>query len=223
MAAFVRCRLSWFVVCDILLVAACVVMICLVAAVAGAAEAEWRSLFDGVSLGEWQPTQFGGGADPAVVDGAIRIPPGADLNGVTWSGEVPRQRYELELEARRVDGHDFFCGLTFPVGDECCTLVLGGWGGTITGLSCIDGRDAGDNETTDTMTFETGRWYRVRVHVTPERIDCFVDGEPIVEQDIENRRVSVRAEVVPSQPLGIATYATAGEARGIRWRPLPPP
>jgi hypothetical protein len=190
---------------------------------ATAADPAWQPLFDGVSLGEWKPTRFGGGDDPSVVDGAIRITPGAELNGVTWTGEVPRQRYELELEARRVDGNDFFCGLTFPVGDECCTLVLGGWGGSITGLSCIDNRDAGDNETTDTMKFDKGRWYRVLVRVTPERIDCFIDGEAIVEQDIENRRISVRGEVIPSQPLGIATYATTGEARSMRWRPLPSP
>lgn len=204
-------------------VATLVVTIALAVGAVGAAEAEWHSLFDGVSLGEWQPTPFGGAAEPTVVDGVIRIPPGADLNGVTWQGAVPRQRYELELQARRVDGQDFFCGLTFPVGDECCTLVLGGWGGSITGLSCIDGRDAGDNETTDTMTFEKGRWYHVLIRVMPERIECFVDGEPIVDQDIENRRLTVRAEVLPSQPLGIATYATTGEAQGIRWRPLSPP
>ena len=195
----------------------------LVGAGAAAADPAWRSLFDGVSLGEWKPTGFGGGEDPTVVDGAIRITPGAELNGITWGGEIPRQRYEIELEARRVDGNDFFCGLTFPVGDEGCTLILGGWGGSITGLSCIDNRDAGDNETTDTMKFEKGRWYRVLVRVTPERIECSVDGEAIIEQDIENRRISVRAEVIPSQPLGIATYATTGEVRGIRWRLLPTP
>lgn len=187
------------------------------------AEADWVSMFDGQALGQWRPTPFGGGDEPGVVDGAIRISPGADLNGVTWDGECPRQSYELAMEARRVDGNDFFCGLTFPVGESCCTLVLGGWGGAVTGLSCIDGRDAGDNETTDTMTFEQGRWYDVRVRVTPERIECLVDGEVIVDQAIEGRRIDVRAEVTPSQPLGIATYATTGEARRIRWRPLPRP
>lgn len=195
----------------------------LAASTAAAVEPDWRPLFDGRSLGDWKATPFGGGAAPTVVDGAIRIEPGADLNGVTWQGEFPRVGYELSLEARRVDGNDFFCGLTFPVGEHCCTLVLGGWGGAVTGLSCIDGRDAGDNETTDAMTFERGRWYDVRVRVTPGRIECFVDGAAIVDQDIENRRIAVRAEVVPSQPLGIATYATTGEARRIRWRPIVSP
>ena len=163
-------------------------------------------------------------ADPtAVADGAVVPNAIADLNGVTWGGEPPRDSYELTLEARRVDGNDFFCGLTFPVGDECCSLILGGWGGSITGLSSIDGRDAGDNETTDTMTFEKGRWYAVVVRVTPRRIECAVDGEMVVDQDIENRRISVRNEVSASKPLGIATYATVGEARNIRWRPLPKP
>jgi hypothetical protein len=190
----------------------------------GAAAAEptagWRSLFDGARLGDWEATAFGGEGDVEVVDAAIRIGMGADLSGITWQGEFPEQSYEIALEARRVDGTDFFCGLTFPVGGDACSLILGGWGGGVTGLSSIDGHDAADNGTTQVKTYETGQWYDVVVRVTPARIECFLDGEPIIDQPLQGRTLSIRAEVEPSRPLGIATYATTGEVRKIRWRPL---
>ncbi|MCE9630781.1 MAG: DUF1080 domain-containing protein [Planctomycetia bacterium] len=185
-----------------------------------AAEPRWQSLFDGRTLGEWKQTPFGAEGEPLVADGVIRIPMGGDLSGITWAGDFPRRDYEIALEARRVEGNDFFCGLTFPVGDDSCSLILGGWGGAITGLSSIDGRDAGDNETTDARVFEKGRWYAVKVRVTEERIECFLDGESIIDQATEGRRISVRDEVIPSKPLGIATYATTAEVRGLRWRPV---
>lgn len=198
---------------------AVLIALSLIGSVIAAAD-DWRPLFDGRGLGKWKPTAFGGEGDVRIVDGAIRIPMGADLSGVTWQGEFPKQRYEIALQARRVEGNDFFCGLTFPVGDAHCSLILGGWGGTVVGLSSIDGRDAADNETTSTRTFEVGRWYDIVVRVTPERIECLLDGEVIVDQPLEKRRISVRDEVIPCQPLGIATYATVGEVRQIRWRPF---
>lgn len=180
----------------------------------------WRPLFDGQALGAWKPTEFGGEGDVTVVDGAIHIAAGATLSGVTWGGEFPRRDYEIALRARRVEGDDFFCGLTFPVGDEACTLILGGWGGGMVGLSCIDGADASENETSQHREFERGRWYDVVVRVRPDRIECLLDGERIIDQPLDGRRISVRHEVELSKPLGIATYATAGEVGNIRWRPL---
>jgi hypothetical protein len=182
----------------------------------------WRPLFDGARPGHWKPTPFGGEGTIAVVDGALRIAAGVTLSGVTWDGDFPRQGYELALQARRVTGDDFFCGLTFPVGDDCCSLILGGWGGGVVGLSCVDGADASENGTTQYREFARRRWYDVVVRVTPERITCTLDGETIIDQPLEGRRVSVRHEVEASKPLGIATFATTGEVRDIRWRPLEP-
>ena len=191
-------------------------------AAAAPAGGAWRSLFDGKDLGGWKQSDYGGGA-AEVADGAIHIPTGIDLNGVTWTGDFPRDHYELELEARRVEGNDFFCGLTFPVGDDPCSFIVGGWGGAIVGLSSIDGEDAANNETTLVRAFKTGRWYTVKVRVTRERIECFLDGERVVDQPRAGHTISIRDSVAPSVPLGIATYATVGEARNIRWRPVDEP
>jgi hypothetical protein len=180
----------------------------------------WTTLSDGEAADEWRSTPFGGEGDVEIAEGVIRVGMGADLTGVTWTGEFPRQAFELALEARRIDGHDFFCGLTFPVGDEACSLILGGWGGGVVGLSSIDGQDAAHNDTTLFRHFEKGRWYAVLVRVTPTRIECFLDGEPVIEQTLAGRRVSIREELAGSKPLGVATYATVGEVRRIRWRPI---
>ncbi len=45
-----------------------------------------------------------------------------------YEGEFPKTDYEVTLEARRVDGFDFFCALTLPAGEERFSVVLGGWG-----------------------------------------------------------------------------------------------
>ena len=189
------------------------------AAAATPAENEWRPLVEAADLGDWKPSDYGGGAAEAA-DGVIRIPMGADLNGITWTGEFPQEDYEIELEARRVDGNDFFCGLTFPVGADSCSFIVGGWGGGIVGLSCIDGDDAAHTPTSIVRAFKTGRWYAVKVRVTAERIECFLDGERVVDQPRAGYTISIRESVAPSLPLGIATYATVAELRGIRWRPV---
>jgi hypothetical protein len=190
------------------------------APVKAAQDDAWRSLFDGKTLGKWRPTGFGGDGDVVVEDGAIRIGMGADLSGITWSGDVPRQSYELAVDAQRADGNDFFCGLTFPVGEEPCSLIVGGWGGGVVGLSSIDGNDAAHNATTLYKEFKTGRWYAVRLRVTPDRIVCFIDDEQVIDQPLKGHRLSVRNEVLPSRPLGIATYATTALVKNIRWRPV---
>jgi len=183
----------------------------------------WRPLFDGKALGQWKPTGFGGEGEVVVEDGAIKIGMGADLSGITWGGDVPRQDYEISLDAQRADGNDFFCGLTFPVGEDPCSFIVGGWGGGVVGLSSIDGEDAAHNATTSFKEFKTGRWYAIRVRVSPERIVCFIDDEQVVDQPLADKKLSIRDEVSPSKPLGIATYATTALVKNIRWRPLPAP
>lgn len=180
----------------------------------------WLSLFDGKSLEGWKITKFGGEGDVEVKEGRIVLGAGSDMTGIHTDRKLPRIDYEVTLEAMRVAGSDFFCGLTFPVGKRPCSLILGGWGGAVCGLSSIDGFDASENETTTLNTFKSGTWYRVRLRVTEKKIQAWLDGKEIVDQKIEGRKVSIRPEVELSQPFGLATWQTTGAVRDIRIRRL---
>lgn len=181
---------------------------------------QWRMLFDGKSLEGWKKTKFGGDGEVSVEDGNLILGMGFSMTGVTYTGDLPRTNYEVELEAKRVEGVDFFCGLTFPVQQSYCSFIVGGWAGGIVGLSSIDGRDASENETTRYMGFKNGQWYRIRVRVTDERIHAWIDDEKIVNQGIVGRKISTRSEVNLSQPFGLATWETKAAVRNIRIREL---
>jgi chitinase len=188
---------------------------------AAPAAAEWQSLFDGKTLGKWKPTVFGGEGGVSVVDGEIILETGNDLTGITWTGDVPKMPYEIELKARRLAGGDFFCGLTFPVGSTHCSFIVGGWAGAVVGLSSIDGADASENETTKIRNFEDKRWYTVRVRVTADRMQTWIDDELFADVKTTGRRISIRPEVDDSRPLGIASWRTKAGLKDIRVRSLP--
>ena len=179
------------------------------------------NLLDGKTLGQWKVTDFGGQGEVSIKDGAIHMAMGSYMTGITWTGPVIRMNYEITLEAMRVDGSDFFCGLTFPVGEKPCTLVLGGWGGSLCGLSSIDHFDASENSTTRMISFENGKWYRVRLRVVPNRIQAWLNDEDLVDADITDKNIDIRIEVEESKPLGIATWNTAGAVRNIKLKKLP--
>jgi hypothetical protein len=142
------------------------------------------------------------------------------MTGITWTNDVPTNNYEIRLEAMRVDGSDFFCALTFPIGDDPCSFIVGGWGGGVVGLSSIDGSDAASNETTKYLNFTNGKWFAIRLLVTPEKIQAWIDDDAVVDVDPAGKKFSIRVEVEPSRPLGIATWSTTGAVRNLRLRRL---
>jgi len=187
-----------------------------------AAQEGWKPLFDGKSLGHWKSANFGGEGRVYLQDGQIVLEMGDSMTGITWTGEeLPRIDYEIRLEAMKLDGNDFFCGLTFPVRDSHCSFIVGGWGGGTVGLSSLDGKDAAHNETSRIMNFADERWYRIRVRVAGSGIQAWIDDEKVVDAATANRRISTRPEVELSKPLGIATWVTKAAVRKIELRRLP--
>jgi hypothetical protein len=189
-----------------------------------AAGATWRHLLDGHSLTGWSESDFFGRRPITLEHGWVNIPTGEDMSGITWAGgPLPKRDYEVTLQGMRTAGHDFWCGLTFPVGDDPLSLILGGWGGSVTGLSSLDGSDASQNESTGSFDFDQWRWYRVRLRVSGTRIQAWIDGKSIVDVDVKDRRLSIRLEVEASKPFGIATWCTSGAVRDLRIRSIATP
>jgi hypothetical protein len=180
-------------------------------------------LFNGRDLTGWKRSDFGGGSEPDVADGRLLVAMGAGLSGLTWTNTatLPMVNYEIALEAMKLDGSDFFCGLTFPVGTSHATLVVGGWGGGVVGLSSIDGLDASENETTKNLYLEPKRWFRISVRVTADRIVATLDDKVIADVETKGRKISLRhGEIDLSKPLGLATYQTSAAFRNITLKRL---
>lgn len=183
-------------------------------------------LFDGKSLGRWKVVEqfeFRRHGEVAVRDGAIVLGAGKPGTCIRYDGPVPKIDYEISLEAQRVEGEDFFCGMTFMVEDEPLSLILGGWGGQTCGLSCIDGEPAAENETCEFRDFENGRWYSIRVRVTKPKIQVWVDGEKLIDFQREDKRLSIWFEKESVTPLAIATWRTTGAVRNLKIRPIASP
>lgn len=173
-------------------------------------------LFNGKTLDGWEITNFGPQGPVYVSGSEIILGMGDGCTGITWKKDFPRVNYKVTLDARRVEGNDFFCGITFPVGKEYCSLIIGGWAGATVGLSCINGLDAAENETTRLMNFEKNRWYNICLEVKENEIKASIDSVLVVDFRKGSKRLSIRPEVELSKPFGIASWNTRAALKNIR-------
>jgi hypothetical protein len=181
----------------------------------------WQKLFDGSTLKGWKVIGYAGTGEVEVEDGSIVLGMGAMLSGVAHTNPLPNINYEVTLKAMRIDGSDFFCGLTFPVNDAFATLIAGGWGGGLVGISSLDSYDASENETSTFRSFEKKRWYSFRLRVTRSKIEAWLDGDPLIDVSIVDRKISLRpGDIEMSVPFGISAWQTRAALRDIRLRPL---
>ena len=184
-------------------------------------KAEWKSLFDGKTLKGWKQSDFFKPGKSSVKDGAIILEKGTKMTGLTYDGkDFPKMNYEVSLESKRIDGRDFFCTTTFPVGDSFCSFVVGGWGGSVTGLSSIDGIDASENQTGQGIEYKNDQWYKIRIRVTDKRVETWIDKEQTVDLDTSDVKLGIRIECNVSTPFGIASYDTVGAVKDIKVRNL---
>jgi hypothetical protein len=157
-----------------------------------------------------------------VADAVLSLGLGQPMTGakfVDWPElALPATGFSIRYEAMRVTGEDFFGTVTFPVPgrDSHVSFVLGGWGGTVTGISSIDFSDANENQTRAEQRFENGQWHGVRIEARPEDLRVWVRERPVVNVSIKGRQTGLRAGFIDHCiPFGFATYGTEGKIRRL--------
>ncbi|MBL8890741.1 MAG: DUF1080 domain-containing protein [Planctomycetaceae bacterium] len=180
-------------------------------------------LFDGKTITGWKPTKFGGEGEALIEDQSLVLEMGQVLTGISYAGneslgiqDMPRDNYELRIRAKRIDGNDMFCGVTFPVGEDYCSFIVGGWGGMTVGLSSVDEKDAARNPTRTVHKFELNQWYDIRVKVSSEQIQCWIDEQQVVDQPRAGHKFSIRQDVDLSKPLGLFCFQTTAAYEKIQ-------
>ncbi len=181
----------------------------------------WKSFLPAKGLAGWEITDFGGQGEVTRKGDLLVMEMGDPLTGINYKKkDFPKTNFEIQVEIQRIEGSDFLCGLTFPVGDEHCSLIAGGWGGGLVGLSSVDGFDASENSTTTYHAFDNGKWYKFRLVVDDKMVHAWIDNEKFVMQEREHHEFSTRIEVFASRPVGLCAFQSKVAVKNFRWRPL---
>ena len=184
----------------------------------------WEAMFDGQTLKGWREGQFGTPGRVECLPGVILLKEGDPFTGINYTNALPKMNYEVAFDAMRVTGLDFFCGLTVPVGEDFCSLIVGGWGGSVVGISSLDGMDASENQTTKFLNFDQGRWYRIRLRITQDRLEGWIDQDKVVDVVTKDKKISLRpGDIELSKPFGVACYSTTAALREIKLRRVTTP
>jgi len=200
---------------------------------------EWVPLFDGKTLKGWKVVDHflgpwgGKGGEVRVENGQIVLETAHSGTGIAWTGRFPAINYELTCEAMRLAGNSDFCNITFPVAASRCGLMIGGYENTKVALSMVNGRGPDDrNPTTRRMAFESKRWHHVRLRVTKDKVQAWINREKVIDLATTGRRFATSPFHEGLKPLGLSTFRTKAALRNIRLRrlkpepakaPLPPP
>lgn len=173
-------------------------------------------------LEHWTSAEIEDGGTIGFTPSEMTLGTGKPMTCARFSGwgplQLPLTDYAVEFEALRVDGQDFFGAITFPVRslDTCATLVNGGWGGGLVGISSIDEQNANENSTRGEHRFINGQWYKFRLEVRSDELKAWLDGRLVINTSIKGRTISLRpGDIEKCAPFGVATYMTEGKVRNL--------
>lgn len=195
------------------------VVVCSVSACRPPAPSQWKLLGSDLAHA-WKRSGIAGEGSFTILRGDIRLEPGQPMTGARFDAwqtyKLPVTRYAIDYDAMRVAGNDFFGTVTFPVNETHVSLIIGGWGGTLVGISSIDDMDASENNTRGNAYFKNNVWYKVRIEVRDEDLRVWIDSKLFVNTSLKGHKLGLRpGDIEKCVPFGFATYETEARIRGV--------
>lgn len=179
-------------------------------------------LLSAAEITHWRSAEIPDTGKAEARAGEAVLESGGPLTGLRYdhwqTGGLPVYDYSITCEAMRAEGGDFFAAISFPVRniETCATLIVGGWGGGLVGISSIDGEDASNNSTRSEQKFENGKWYRLKLEVRDEDIKAWIDDRIVINTSIKGRVIGLRPGYIEKcAPFGLATFGSTGCVRGL--------
>jgi hypothetical protein len=74
------------------------------------------------------------------------------------------------------------------------------------------------------VTFQQNHWYQIRLRVTQDRIEGWLDQEKLIDVVTTGKKISLRpGEIEESKPFGIACWQTSAGWRQMKFRRVDQP
>ncbi|HTL74258.1 MAG TPA: family 43 glycosylhydrolase [bacterium] len=117
-----------------------------------------------------------------VTNGVLRQTSSATPALTRFAFKNPATNYTVSVRAKKLGGAEgFLVGFGARDSENYYWLNLGGWNNTAAALEkSLDG-ERSPVGTRVGEVIETGRWYALKIEVTGQRIQCFVDGRRIID------------------------------------------
>jgi len=165
-------------------------------------------LFDGKTLEGWKVDDRARGR-VAVEKGCIYMMMAkGKLSRIEWREDFPRTNYEVTLEVLWVDGSHDFCRIVFPVGSDHSRF---GMQHSLLGLQLSDGPDIYENTTKQRVKFKQKAWYKVRLRVTDDHVQVWINGKSTVRVPREHYQFGRKGQ----EPFALAAWETGVAYRSI--------
>jgi hypothetical protein len=155
-------------------------------------------------------------------DGRALVSP-ADQRGMLQIPAVLPEEYQLEVVAARVSNSEHF-SITLPVGSAQTSVILDAYGGKVSGLESVDGKNfkvAGQNETRyEGELFADGKPKTIVIVVRKNQVRVACEGQTIIDWTGDVSRLAPKFKLPYKDRAYLGSWFSSYRVKTIKLTPI---